>query len=94
MADLNNRAHAERATSEWSLQTRLTERGFGLLTFPDRYGQICEIQESSLATESCIWLGTGEDRMHLTQAQAAGLIKILTGFVLNGDLRDQLQGGY
>lgn len=35
----------------------ITERGFGLVTFKDRYGQECSLQDSSLATESAIWFG-------------------------------------
>ena len=34
-----------------------TARGFYIGYFTDRYGQECSIQESSLATENCIWLG-------------------------------------
>lgn len=36
------------------------DRGFLLGEFSDRYGQKCSIQESSLATEACIWLGVNE----------------------------------
>jgi hypothetical protein len=35
-----------------------TARGFELLTFTDRYDELCDIQRSSLATEDAIWLGT------------------------------------
>lgn len=34
-----------------------TKRGFSIITFYDRYDSLCEIQESSLAGEDCIWLG-------------------------------------
>ncbi len=34
-----------------------TERGFGYIKFLDRYDVECSLQESSLATEACIWLG-------------------------------------
>lgn len=34
-----------------------TGRGFGLITFSDRYQQVCSLQDSSLATEPAIWLG-------------------------------------
>jgi len=34
-----------------------TERGFVRYEFVDRYGEECSLQESSLATEACIWLG-------------------------------------
>lgn len=74
-----------------------TDRGFGLGRFQDRYGQACSIQESSLATEACLWLGCDEilrapgsepvnGRIHLTQAMAAELIPLLQRFVETGDL--------
>lgn len=34
-----------------------TERGFGFVAFLDRYGNECSMQDSSIATESCIWFG-------------------------------------
>ena len=34
-----------------------TIRGFGIITFMDRYEQDCSLQDSSLATEAAIWLG-------------------------------------
>lgn len=37
-----------------------TERGFLKGDFEDRYGHSCSIQESSLATEDCIWLGIND----------------------------------
>ena len=37
-----------------------TNRGFNLLNFNDRFGQKCSMQQSSLATEDCIWLGVDD----------------------------------
>ena len=34
-----------------------TQRGFRLGEFEDRNGVTCSVQESSIATERCIWLG-------------------------------------
>jgi hypothetical protein len=34
-----------------------TERGFKLIKFVDRYGVLCSLQKSSLATEDAIWFG-------------------------------------
>jgi hypothetical protein len=34
-----------------------TERGFTIIRFKDRNGENCSLQASSIATESCIWLG-------------------------------------
>ena len=39
------------------IKKRVTERGFGLIEFKDRYGIDCTIQKSSLATEDAIWFG-------------------------------------
>lgn len=70
-----------------------TNRGFGLVTFKDLYGDECSLQESSLATEACIWLGMDKPkevegtvlgRMHLNQKQAKSLIKLLNFFVKTG----------
>lgn len=33
------------------------ERGFEFTKFKDRYGAICSLQKSSLATEDAIWFG-------------------------------------
>jgi hypothetical protein len=35
-------------------------RGFLHGQFTDRYGEKCSIQESSLATDRCIWLGIND----------------------------------
>ena len=37
-----------------------TKRGFGHIVFKDRYGEVCSLQESSLATEAAIWLGVDD----------------------------------
>lgn len=42
------------------LKTGKTNRGFVRLEFEDFNGKSCSIEESSLATESCIWLGHDE----------------------------------
>jgi hypothetical protein len=34
-----------------------TGRGFDIISFEDRYDHKCSIQESSIATEDCIWFG-------------------------------------
>ena len=40
-----------------TIEMEQTARGFVVGHFTDRYGVECSIQESSLATEACIWLG-------------------------------------
>jgi hypothetical protein len=42
------------------LKPSTTARGFGLLTFTDRSGTECTLQESSLATEAAIWFGAAK----------------------------------
>lgn len=37
-----------------------TNRGFQVRGFKDRYNQKCSIQQSSIATENCIWLGIND----------------------------------
>jgi len=37
-----------------------TERGFGVLEFDDQHGTECSVQDSSLATDDCIWLGSND----------------------------------
>lgn len=39
------------------MKTKKTARGFGIVEFKDRNGVECSIQQSSLATEECIWIG-------------------------------------
>lgn len=63
-----------------------TGRGFILGEFHDLYQQPCSIQESSIATNHAIWLGTDKDRIHLSLDSAVTLIEILQEFVKTGDL--------
>lgn len=42
------------------VKIRATKRGFDRGEFFDQMGEACSIQESSLATDSCIWLGINE----------------------------------
>ena len=37
-----------------------TNRGFAVASFKDQYKYDCSIQESSLATKACVWLGLRE----------------------------------
>jgi len=39
------------------MKLKKTNRGFQLAEFKDQHGLECSIQESSLATKACIWLG-------------------------------------
>lgn len=73
------------------------DRGFLRADFKDRNGDACSIQESSLATEECIWLGQNEGthhhvtgncmaRMHLNRDQAREIGRALLGFAETGKL--------
>lgn len=63
-----------------------TERGLILYRGDDRYGWQLDLQESSGASEPCIWLGRREKRSHLDQSQVAALIPLLEHFVETGRL--------
>ena len=64
-----------------------SNRGFRHLKWRDQYWQECSLSESSLAEDRrCIWLGTGESRMHLDQRQAGDLATLLNHFAARGEL--------
>lgn len=52
-----------------------TERGFATIEFLDRYGYVCIIQKSSLATEDAIWFGIQDacPQIMASEALAAGI---------------------
>lgn len=77
------------------MKLKPTDRGFLRADFVDNNGDACSIQESSLATDACIWLGQNSGthhggkclaRMHLTQAQAKELLPLLVYFAEHGSL--------
>lgn len=72
-----------------SIKIEETGRGFGQGYFVDRNGMACTIQESSIATEPCIWLGISPDQMQLTLENAADLIPLLQRFVETGYIRER-----
>jgi hypothetical protein len=47
-----------------------TNRGFELYEFTDKYGEKCSLQESSIATEDCIWLGIDDAKPKILASQA------------------------
>lgn len=58
-----------------------TQRGFRIYThFRDRYGNEVRVQQSSLATESCVWIFSDEDP-HLTVEQAQVVRDALDEFI-------------
>jgi len=42
-----------------------TNRGFTIYPFVDRYEVPCSLQESSLATEACVWLGVDKLKLQV-----------------------------
>jgi len=66
------------------ITTSFTARGFACAEFTDANGQACSLQKSSWAAEEAIWLGVGDNRMHLTRADAAELLPFLERFVRKG----------
>lgn len=44
------------------IEFKKTARGFPYLEFKDRYDTLCNIQESSLATEAAIWFGVDDPK--------------------------------
>lgn len=56
-----------------------TQRGFRIGKFVDRYGELCSIQKSSLATEDAIWLGIEDANPQIMQSDAVklGLVKLI-----------------
>lgn len=84
-------------SDKFKIEINPTERGFLRADFEDHNGQACSIQESSLATEDCIWLGQNEGthhhghclaRMHLTREMARALVPLLMRFVNRGTLAE------
>ena len=61
-----------------------TERGFSTITFKDRYNTTCSLQDSSIATESCIWFGVDDPNPQImaTDASKVGIkTKETTGWI-------------
>ena len=53
------------------METSRTSRGFSIAKFKDRYGNVCSLQKSSLATEDCIWLGVDDADPRVMAVEAA-----------------------
>lgn len=72
----------------------LTNRGFELIEFRDRYGKLCQLQQSSLADfeppgSSAVWLGLDDERMHLDLEQVRWLIAELQHWTETGRFRSE-----
>lgn len=51
-------------------KSRRTERGFEIVNFNDRYQSPCSLQQSSIATEDCVWLGVDDAAPKIMASQA------------------------
>lgn len=71
-----------------------TNRNFLINSIKDLDNRECSIQESSLAFESCIWLGVDTHRMHLTLKMANVLYRPLRRFVRTGRLKTKNRTGH
>lgn len=77
-------------------ETRTTHRGFEAITFRDRSGDVCSLQQSSAADyvkpgTSAVWLGNEESRMHLSRGHVKALISHLQSW-LDSDTFSVSQG--
>jgi len=50
-----------------------TYRGFAVVEFNDFYGEQCSLQQSSIATTDCIWLGINDANPKVMAAHAERL---------------------
>lgn len=68
-----------------------TERGFWQHEMKDSDGQKFCVQDSSLATDNCVWIymidGRPQHMIHLNRARARRLIKYLNNFVETGSIK-------
>lgn len=60
-----------------------TERGFELIRFEDKYKLVCSLQQSSAASEECIWLGIDDAKPQILATDALRL-GLYDGPVPNG----------
>lgn len=62
-----------------SVNWETTPRGFRVLDIEDQHGESFTVQESSLATERCLWVGlSAGDRGHLTEDQVRAVRDAMT----------------
>jgi hypothetical protein len=95
---LARQAVVRRSLAIEKMKTGASARGFSLVEFRDKYGQECSLQESSIATQACVWFGVDRGikdgnylqdihaRMHLTQEQVINLLPYLHYFAETGYL--------
>lgn len=70
-----------------SIKISPNQRGFITGEFTDRYGEVCSIQKSSLATEDCIWLGIDDPKLTVFENESKGkyiVTKMPSNFSVSG----------
>jgi len=75
-----------------------TERGFEIIRFEDLSGIECTLQQSSDAIyeqpgSGALWLGIGDDRMHLSEIHVEAIVEHLSAWLETGSLRAAETGG-
>ncbi len=70
-----------------------TSRGFERIDFVDHYGEKCSLHQSSLADyeppgSSAVWLGVGDERMHLDRNSVHALIGYLSRWLSKGSFKE------
>lgn len=76
------------------MQIEKTNRGFSILKFKDSRGEHCSLQESSAATETCIWLGVDNPKPQILSAGKWVEVPLPTGTLLSGRMhlnKDQVK---
>jgi hypothetical protein len=68
------------------MERSTTERGFPVITFTDFYGNPCSIQMSSIFYPPCLWIGRGNERMHLSFDQIQEIHKLLGEYLETGKI--------
>jgi hypothetical protein len=66
-----------------------TNRGFQMIHFTDINDRSCSLQQSSVVIyeepgTGAVWLGAGDNRMHLNEAMVSNLIKALQNWLDTG----------
>lgn len=80
------------------MEINLTERGFEVADAMDSNGKEWSLQQSSAIGDyddsfdrpgsSYVWLGSGEERMHLNREQVGELVSCLVNWLRSGSFKE------